>query len=453
AGRLLSYSATPLERARRLRDSAALEAATGNELAARERLASAHELDQSDQETLAGYSALLVKQGDDDAAAVLLTRVLPQLPPPTDRRVRAAMWQRLGEVRERLRDVRGAASAFERVLEFDPDRAPLRAMLLERYGEDPAYEAQAAAHRRIVLEHDPLNLPCLSAQERLERRAGRTGRADVLAQLHAVATSLAGQGALPPSVGDPPAPPPLSDSERLLLDHPEAVVLSEVFAALYEGLPPDQLADLAALGVDSSMRVSAMSGGVAATVFAEVARFVGNRRTALYLKPGLVAPLLVVRPPTAIVLSPELAARPRAELRFLVGRALWLVRPEHALVIGLTRQRLNSMLMSIVHAFHPRHAAARATSDAEGQRLRKILPYKVVRRLTDLFQREVDTAFSSARWRRGVEHSANRAALAACRDFTAAARVLHDEGDDAALVELARFALSDAYLGLLDRIV
>ncbi|MEO6954763.1 MAG: hypothetical protein ABI321_23385, partial [Polyangia bacterium] len=43
AGRLLSYSATPLERARRLRDSAALEAATGNELAARERLASAHE--------------------------------------------------------------------------------------------------------------------------------------------------------------------------------------------------------------------------------------------------------------------------------------------------------------------------------------------------------------------------------------------------------------------------
>ena len=453
AGRLLSYSATPLERARRLRESAALEAATGNELAARERLGSAHELDQSDHETLEGYSALLVKQGDDVAAAVLLTRVLPQLPPPTDRRVRAALWQRLAEVRDRLRDVRGAANAFERVLEYDPERAPLREMLLERYGDDPAYETQAAAHRSVVLEHDPLHVPSLAAQERLERRGGRTLRADVLEGIKAVAVALAEQQPLPASSTDAPGLPPLSDAQLPLLDHPEALVLSDVFAALYEGLPPDQLADLAALGVDASMRVSAMSGDVAGTTFGEVARLLGNRRTGLYLKPGLTAPLLMVRPPTAIVLSPELSARPRAELRFLLGRALWTVRPEHALVVGLTRRRLNTMLMSIVHAFHPRHAAARAATEAEVQQLRKILPYKVVRRLTELFQRDADTAFSSARWRRGVEHSANRAALAACGDFRAAARVLHDEGDDPAIVELARFALSDAYLGLLERIV
>ena len=230
-------------------------------------------------------------------------------------------------------------------------------------------------------------------------------------------------------------------------------MLSEVFSALYEGLPPEELADLASLGVDPGARISPMSTEPVATTFAEVARFVGNRRAALYLKPGLSTPLLVVRAPTAVVVSNEIAARPRPELRFLFGRALWMVRPEHALVVGLSRSRLNGLLMSVVHAFHPRHAATRTTSDAEVQQLRKVLPYKVVRRLTELFQREVDTAFSSARWRRGVEHSAHRAALAACRDFAAAATVLKAEGDEAAIVELARFALSDAYLGHLERIV
>ena len=455
AARLLSYSASPIERARRLRDAAALEAATGDDRAAREHLASAHELDQADQETLAGYSALLVKLGDDEAAAVLLTRVLPQLPAPSsaDRRVRAAMWQRLGEVRDRLRDVRGASLAYERVLEYDPGRAPLRTMLLDRYGEDPSYEQQVAAHRAVHLDRDPLDLPSLDAQERLERRAGRTLRADVLASLRTVASALREGRPIPASTSDLAAPPPLGDAELLLLEHPEAMVLSEVFAALYEGLPPDQLADLASLGVDPTARIPAMSDAPVATTFAEVARFVGNRRASLYLKPGLTAPILVVRAPTAVVISDEIAAQPRPELRFLFGRALWMVRPEHALVVGLTRSRLNAMLMSVVHAFHPLHIATRTTSDAEGQQLRKELPYKVVRRLTELFQREVDTAFSSARWRRGVEHSAHRAALAACRDFAAAARVLKAEGDEAAIVELARFALSDAYLGLLERIV
>ena len=61
------------------------------------------------------------------------------------------------------------------------------------------------------------------------------------------------------------------------------------------------------------------------------------------------------------------------------------------------------------------------------------------------------SAFSSAGWRRGVLHGGNRAGLAACGDFRAAARVLRDEGDEGALRELARFTLSDAYLSLRER--
>jgi hypothetical protein len=129
-----------------------------------------------------------------------------------------------------------------------------------------------------------------------------------------------------------------------------------------------------------------------------------------------------------------------------------MTRPDHALAVGLPREALNSLFMSAVRAFHPRHAAARGPGgsggEADVQRLRRELPYKVVKRLAELFQREADTSFSSALWRRGVEHSANRAGLLVCGDFRAAARVLRDEGDDEALRELARFTLSSAYLGL-----
>src|SRR6185312_12344908 len=105
----------------------------------------------------------------------------------------------------------------------------------------------------------------------------------------------------------------------------------------------------------------------AAAHFAECARLLGNRRTALYMKDDAdaTAPVVSVRAPTAVVLTPRLAELPAGELRFLIGRALWLVRPEHALAVGLTKSRLNTLLMTIVHALHPRHAAAHAATDAE----------------------------------------------------------------------------------------
>jgi hypothetical protein len=210
------------------------------------------------------------------------------------------------------------------------------------------------------------------------------------------------------------------------------------------------------LGVSNDRRVSPVGGEPVAELFSDCARIFGNKRTALYSKDEpLPRPLVMVRPPTAIVVSPSMDSLPTAELRFQLGRALWYVRPEHALVVGLPRERLNALFMSAVRAFHPRHAAMRsgaaAANDGDAQRLRRELPYKVVKRLGELFQKDSDAAFSSARWRRGVEHSANRAGLVGCGDFRAAARALRDEGDEDGLRELARFALSPAYMALRSR--
>ena len=99
AARLLGRDAPAPERAKRLREAAALDAALGKSGEARERLQQALELDPLDHETLAGLSAMLVQEGKDDEAAQLLTRALPLLPPPAPglRAARASLWMRLGE--------------------------------------------------------------------------------------------------------------------------------------------------------------------------------------------------------------------------------------------------------------------------------------------------------------------------------------------------------------------
>ena len=83
AARLVDRDGTPAERAKRLREAAALDAALGRKDQARERLQKALELDPLDHETLAGLSAMLVQEGRDEDAAQLLTRALPLLPPAT----------------------------------------------------------------------------------------------------------------------------------------------------------------------------------------------------------------------------------------------------------------------------------------------------------------------------------------------------------------------------------
>ena len=79
---------------------------------------------------------------------------------------------------------------------------------------------------------------------------------------------------------------------------------------------------------------------------------------------------------------------------------------------------------------------------------KRALPYKVAKRLAELFRALSNTEFSSARWRKAVQKTGNRAGLVAAGDVVAAARVLTAEGDQEGVADLARFCASDDYLAL-----
>ena len=91
---------------------------------------------------------------------------------------------------------------------------------------------------------------------------------------------------------------------------------------------------------------------------------------------------------------------------------------------------------------------AKADEADEAAMWKRALPYKVAKRLAELFRDLANTEFSSHRWRRAVQKTGNRAGLLASGDIIAAARVLSTEGDKDGIEDLARFAASDDYLAL-----
>jgi hypothetical protein len=366
---------------------------------------------------------------------------------------------RLGECRERLRDQRGALAAFEKALESDPSRRPLRVALVDRYGDDPAADAIVRAHHMVLLADEPLRAASLRAVARIDARLGRGDGGRRFVELLAVAGAIsdAERRALssPPADEDPHTGT-LDEADHAALAHPEALPLSQVFAALWEG-SSGRTPDLAALGVHADDRVSPVAPTDLARTYALAARALGNRRTGLYLRRhGGTAELTVVaHPPTALVVSPQLTqGRALADVRFVVGRALELARPEYVLAAALPPAEFTRLFSAILRAFHPRHARLRPGQptqrggDDEAAAWRRALPYKVARRLGELFRQLAETEFSTARWRRAVQHTANRAGLLVAGDMMAAARVLNSEGDPEAVLELARFAVSDAYAAL-----
>ena len=495
ADMLIALVQNPKERAERRRQAAALLAERGEASRAAALLKQALVDNPEDESAIAGLCEAYTIAGDTDAAADLLDETLPRLPAladgtPKARAERAALWERLGklhQLRTGDRAQAAAAAAFEQSLAADPERPDARVALVALYGDRAEHSDAVMGHHRMLLTADMTRAASLRALGQGYARAGRVDPArccfEVLALFgSADADDLAFMAAHPTPVfkADDPYAGILDDAERKRwLAHPESTVMAEIFASIWEGAPGLAGVGIDAFGVTAQDKVSPMSDRDVGKISGQIAKAFGNKRTSLYVSsdPAHREVAVAAHAPPAIVIGPRLAGSdaPAPEVRFEIGRGLELTRPEYILAAGVRPKELTQLLAGLLKAFHPRHARRRAgatdTASEQAAKLKKALPYKVSKRLVELFSETGSTAFSSARWRTVVHDTGNRAGFLACGDLRQAVRlVLGEPAADAfadgeggahlreavhghaGVRELLRFAISEEYFRLRERL-
>ena len=265
----------------------------------------------------------------------------------------------------------------------------------------------------------------------------------------------------------------ISDHDRWEhLSLPQVHDLREIFATLWEAAPALFSRDLSTFGVTPDHRVSPVSDSDLAKVYGASARALGLKQTALYLRPeaaeGSVGDpwpdlqVVGMAPPAVIVSNRAIAGRSVTELRFLIGRTLELTQPAYILAAGLPRAEFARLLQSVLRAFHPRHMRGRSVVGAEAMEqaatLRRTLPFKVARKLGELFRGQTTTRFDSGAWRQAVHLSASRVGLVLCGDLNTALRLVIAEDLNladkpvpellpisTAVRDLVSFAVSDTF--------
>ncbi|HEV3030548.1 MAG TPA: tetratricopeptide repeat protein [Polyangia bacterium] len=489
---LIDLVKDPKERAARRRDAAVLMAERGNPKEAAALLDQALAEDVYDEDALVALCDLGDKAIDKKALKARLARTLPELP-ELDAAVagaraaharRARLWERLGEL-QRKRDPGAAMRSFEAAVALDPERLPAREALVALYGDKPEHaDAAAEIHRRLLMA-DVTRSDSLRALAAGYARRGFVDRArccyEVLALLGETTREENAYLDTHPSTTlkpDDPYAAPIDDQDRKLhLAMPDAIAMAEIFSSLWDGAPGLIGQRVEDFGVSAQDKISPMSDLDLGKIYGQVAKALANKKTALYLKaggaaaPGAHDVTIVVQSPPALVVGGHLAeGAPAAEVRFELARGLELSRPEYILAAGVRAKQFTPLFSNVLKAFHPRHARRRA-SDAGADPatdLKKNVPYKVSKRLVELFQELGTTSWSSVRWRAVVQHTGNRAGLLLCGDLKTAARLVLEEGapladrpaedlralakSHEAFRDLLRFAISEDYFVLREKV-
>jgi len=483
ARRIADAVTDPGERAERRRELAGLQMETGQFMNAAETLEKVLEDAPTDEAALRQLCQAYERAGHAGECADTLEQLLPGLPEPADaeaRQNRAELWEKLARAIA-ARQPTAAITALQKSAAVDPDRLSAHVLLAELYANDTSYADLALKNARALVRLEPTDENCLRALAADHLAQGQGDRAfchlellDLLGMANPDDRTILEQHAAPEQPTDEPYAGTISEAERsTALAHPATRPLADVLAALWEGVPALSKVTLESLGVAGKDKVSALSDLDAAKVFLQAGKALGNQRAGLYLKPdaGFAGARLVSAAPTAIVMDRQFATdAPVAELRFHIGRALELLRPEYVLAATIDEVALDDLLSAALKAFHPKYNRWRAGSEdsaaEEAARLKKALPFKLARRIAEIFLEHADIEVDLGRWRAAVLETGNRAGLVLCGRLRTAAAVAWRESTversetpepehlrqqahkPGLLRELLRYAVSDEHFRL-----
>ena len=483
--KLIGLVADPRERALKRRDAASTLLEHGQVARAAELLAQTLEDTPDDERALTMLVAAHTRLQKPEASVFMLERILPGLPAVGNkaetRAQRASLWETLGKLR-RSTDIQSAIRALQHSVSVNPASIEARVALADLYAESKdSGEASLQNHRELAM----LDVTRTESLRALAKAHGASGNIDAARCCYQV-LSLLGLAkkndkaflkkyAANEQRPDEPYPGVLNDELRKHhLSHPEARGLAEVFSTIWEGGFELDGPTLEKLNVKMEDRISPMSEQDFAKILAEVSKALDNKQVGVFTgwDPSTKnIQIALARPPALVVASSLVDRASASELRFRLARALELSRPEYILAATVPPRAFAKLFGNVLKAFHPKHARRRGATEVAGTetaQLKKALPYKVSKRLAELFASVGNTPFSSARWRDVVEESGNRAGLLMCGDLDVAARIvladklqmpvaevdvamLHDHATQPGpLRELLRFAISDEYIAVRD---
>jgi tetratricopeptide (TPR) repeat protein len=416
-----------------------------------------------------------------------LQKILPQLAEPiTDPELahrRGILWAKLGALLA-INDPEAAVGALQAAITADPQRVEARLALAEIYGARPEHLEMAMENHKAILLFDPIRQESLHALAVDHIRRGQIDQARCLLEVLAV-LGLASdehlefltQNPPPERKPDDPYAGTLEDGGRAQYLEPlqDLHFIGEVMAAVWEGAPGLSQTTLEAFGVTAKDKVSTIDDQAIALICGQTGKALGSRRTSLYLRRDADfdgVNLVGVAPP-AIVVGQRLADESSVdELRFRVGRALELSRPEYVLAATLPAPDFDALFVSVLKAFHPKHSRFPAGSEdaaaEQAAKLKKALPYKIAKRVGELLQEHAEVVLDPMRWRESVREAGNRAGLLMCGSTRVAVPIVARESalggagqlpaetlrSHAArpgpLRDLLRFAVSDVYLAARD---
>jgi tetratricopeptide (TPR) repeat protein len=452
---MAAFDATPQDRAARYVRAARDYVAAGDKTRARAAADHALEADAYDLDAMDLASELALDAGDPEACASLLGRGLSAKGPPPppgakespDGDRRAILWHRLGVARNQRGDAKQATQAFERAVAAAPRSegavlarrnlvTALRALGLD----DTGRREQVLEHLRAIVESSAERHDVVVWADEL-RRAGKNDAACLALELakglghtldvHQTATLTVNRPATlrPDAVyrGAIDA----EDHAGPLADPDEAGLLPvmQVIAEAANLLWSDTADVLSRGGLGGAKRVPATLHSPAVAMFPRLISAVGGGATMLYMRDDAGAPDVQVACAATpiVILGPRLLADPPppdAELRFLIGRAAELARPERMVAVGLPKGEAARVIAAVARLFGPpplREAADRLIEDQDVQRARddvvkSALPLKLRSRLEQVLSTMSPDDLDLARYTAACERIADRVGLALCGD-------------------------------------
>ncbi|HEX3761526.1 MAG TPA: hypothetical protein VHW23_22670, partial [Kofleriaceae bacterium] len=464
---MAAFGATPADRAARYLRAARDYLAAADPVRARGAADRAVDADPYDVDAVDLASALAFDQGEPDAAAALLTRLLTAKDDrlSTDQAGRrAGLSYRLGHARHQRGDLRQAAAAYERAIAIaaDSDGAiHARRALVELSRARGNDQREAIAHhlQAIVAATGALGDLVAWADELRRTSAADAGQATLeLAVACGHAADVHQRAFLsihaPHALRDDEQYRAALDADRALVRDPGELALAPVAAALSEAAAlvwPDLDDTLARHAAAGARRVPAARHAPAVAMFSRIAAALGAGAGMLYERDAGPDVEVIAAATPVIVLGPRMLAdaTPAGEVRAILARAVELTRPEHAAFAGLPEADAARLIASVMRLFGPaalRDAVTAFVVDADVQRghddmVKAALPVKLRTRFEQLLAAFApgandrsgdlsgDLSGALAAYRAACERSADRAALLLGGDPAVIAALAAARGD------------------------